>query len=166
MVHKLLDRVEKNLGPQHKSNKHELEASRQTSPSPPAVATTSSSSSLSSSSLNNNNDQQRQLVVHSYPPLLVRIRQITLMLMRDLSIRVCAVLKTAFVMLRVAFPCLDRLIVSADELRKNTAYKLQDRFSLTKDKLDLYKEYLDVLSRQFMVQDGRSLDHVHVGQNF
>ena len=48
-------------------------------------------------------------------------------------------------------------------VRKNLATKLQDKFFLTKDKIDLYKEYLDVLTKQFTVQDGRSLDNVHVG---
>jgi len=40
--------------------------------------------------------------------------------------------------------------------------KLNNRFFLTKEKIDLYKEYLDVLTKQFTVQDGRSLDNVHV----
>lgn len=39
--------------------------------------------------------------------------------------------------------------------------KIHNRFFLTKDKIDLYKEYLDVLTKQFTVQDGRSLDNVH-----
>ena len=49
---------------------------------------------------------------------------------------------------------------------KNLSAKLQEkinnRFFLTKEKIDLYKEYLDVLTKQFTVQDGRSLDNVHV----
>jgi hypothetical protein len=40
--------------------------------------------------------------------------------------------------------------------------KLNNRFFLTKEKIDLYKEYLDVLTKQFTVQDGRSLENVHV----
>jgi hypothetical protein len=49
---------------------------------------------------------------------------------------------------------------------KNLSAKLQEkinnRFFLTKEKIDLYKEYLDVLTKQFTVQDGRSLENVHV----
>ena len=41
---------------------------------------------------------------------------------------------------------------------------LVNKFHLTKDKIDVYKEYLDVLSKQFTVQDGRSLQHVHVSR--
>lgn len=39
---------------------------------------------------------------------------------------------------------------------------IQVKLDLTKDKIDLYKEYIDVLCKQFMVQDGRSLDNVKV----
>jgi hypothetical protein len=38
---------------------------------------------------------------------------------------------------------------------------IKDRLDL-KDKLDLYKEYIDVLCKQFIVQDGRSLENVKV----
>lgn len=59
-------------------------------------------------------------------------------------------------------PFLDRCLRSLDALKTHTSHTLLNKFQLTKDKLDLYKEYLDVLTKQFMVQDGRSLEHVHV----
>jgi len=57
-------------------------------------------------------------------------------------------------------------IIESHLTGKNLSVKLQEklnnRFFLTKEKIDLYKEYLDVLTKQFTVQDGRSLDNVHV----
>ena len=46
-------------------------------------------------------------------------------------------------------------------LKTSVSFRLQDKFHVTRDKIELYKEYLDVMSRQFIVQDGRSLEHVH-----
>lgn len=54
------------------------------------------------------------------------------------------------------YTCLDCLSV----WKKSLVNKTKDKFYLTRDKIDLYKEYLDVLSKQFTVQDGRSLNHV------
>lgn len=50
------------------------------------------------------------------------------------------------------------------EARKRVTVQVQNKLSLTKDKIELYREYLDVLSKQFVVQDGRSLEHIHVSQ--
>ena len=52
----------------------------------------------------------------------------------------------------------------AEERLVKRSSLLSSRFSLTKEKIDLYKEYLDVLTKQFTVQDGRSLDNVQVNQ--
>ena len=59
------------------------------------------------------------------------------------------------------FSNLHKLIDMYDMFKRNVSFRLQDKFHVTRDKIDVYKEYLDVLSRQFTVQDGRSLEHVH-----
>lgn len=47
-------------------------------------------------------------------------------------------------------------------LKRNFFVRLQDKLYFTKDKIDMYKDYLDLLTKQFTVQDGRSLEHVNV----
>ena len=139
MAHKLLDRVENQL-------------------------THGSPNKLKHGQITNtaSANESSQLVVHSYPPLLTRARLISIMLLHALRMRIEAGIRVILRLLRQRFPCFDRFITSAEEMRLRAAYKFQEGFAITKDKLDLYKEYLDVLSRQFMVQDGRSLEHVHV----
>lgn len=102
----------------------------------------------------------------SYPPLIERSKLIAIMVCFSIKARVEANVKLVFNIVRRNLPLVDKWIQtlskSAESFKRSASYKLHDRFHVTKDKLDVYKEYLDVLSRQFMVQDGRSLDHVHV----
>lgn len=63
----------------------------------------------------------------------------------------------------------DRLnrIGDAFEVQKaNFKVKFEDRINYTKNRLNFYKEYLDLLTKQLTVQDGRSLDHVYVSKHF
>ena len=39
---------------------------------------------------------------------------------------------------------------------------LKDRFHITKENVDFYKDYMRVLGKQFTVSDGRSIEHIHV----
>lgn len=55
-----------------------------------------------------------------------------------------------------------KIVDAYKQLKHNLYFQMQDKLHLTKDKIDLYKEYLDVLSKQFTVQDGRSLEYVNV----
>jgi len=48
-----------------------------------------------------------------------------------------------------------------DAMKENLVDNLVDKFHVTRDKIDLYKEYLDVLSKQFTVQDGRQLNQIN-----
>lgn len=50
--------------------------------------------------------------------------------------------------------------------KKNTQNRMKNRINATRDKYELYKQYIDLLKNQFMVQDGRSLEHIDVNINF
>ncbi|CAF0864548.1 unnamed protein product [Brachionus calyciflorus] len=53
------------------------------------------------------------------------------------------------------------LIELYNSIKFNVFNKLKNKLCVTKDKIDLYKEYLDLIKKQFTVQDGRSLEHVN-----
>ena len=113
-------------------------------------------------------DDQQQLVVATanlYPSLRVRSRLLAILLYQVARARVEEQVRLGYALVKHSCPCVEAMSRRADEWRQAAVYTLHDRFSFTKDKLDLYKEYLDVLMRQFMVQDGRSLEHVHVRTN-
>lgn len=48
----------------------------------------------------------------------------------------------------------------------NTKNQIKNRIHVTRDKYELYKQYIDLLKNQFVVQDGRSLEHINVNINF
>lgn len=107
---------------------------------------------------------EEQLSVSPTPSLTVRSRLLAIMLYQVVKARVEARARLAYDLLAHSCPCVEAMSRRADEWRQAALYTLHERFFFTKDKLDLYKEYLDVLMRQFMVQDGRSLEHVHVSR--
>jgi hypothetical protein len=60
---------------------------------------------------------------------------------------------------------LDRLNSLVNLLDRQNRYlkaQFKDKMNLTIQKMNFYKEYLQLLTMQMLVQDGRSLDHVHV----
>jgi hypothetical protein len=56
----------------------------------------------------------------------------------------------------------DQVMEKVNQTKDRVSKMMWEKFHVTKDKIDLYKEYLDVLSKQFTVQDGRSLNNVQV----
>lgn len=64
------------------------------------------------------------------------------------------------------FNLTDQVMAKVNQIRDRVSKAVWDKFHVTKDKIDLYKEYLDVLSKQFTVQDGRSLNNVQVKIKF
>lgn len=54
------------------------------------------------------------------------------------------------------------LIDSYGKLKEKFYSKTKTSLDMSKDKFELYKEYANVLSKQLLVQDGRSLAQVKV----
>lgn len=48
------------------------------------------------------------------------------------------------------------------KMKKNAHNRLQNRLFATRDKIELYKQFIDLVKKQFTVQDGRSLEHINV----
>ena len=98
-------------------------------------------------------------VAKSHKEMLTRIRILTYVLLYSLKAQCIEYISTTSHVIHENIYQVFRLLA---RFKSRLILKMNDKFYLTKEKLDLYKEYLDVLSKQFTVQDGRSLHHVHV----
>jgi len=96
-----------------------------------------------------------------YQTLIKRIRVLTYVYYFSLKANLFNRAKLVHEILTKCYARLYAYLHWFDLYKNSLLKKSKDTFYLTKDKLDLYKEYLDVLSKQFTVQDGRSLHHVH-----
>jgi hypothetical protein len=86
--------------------------------------------------------------------LLIRVEKRFPILTKETSVIVDTIVRR--------YPQLDKLNQKYEAFKLNALQTLQTKSQLTKNKIEVYKAYLDVMSKQFLVQDGRSLDHVHV----
>jgi hypothetical protein len=91
-----------------------------------------------------------------------RTKILTLITYNSIQYKLLNQLNDSFKLFREYLLNLFKIIETLKSFKETLANNVKDKFHVTKDKIDLYKEYLDVLSKQFTVQDGRSLDHIHV----
>lgn len=91
-----------------------------------------------------------------------RTKILTLITYNSIQYKLLNQLNESFKLFREYLLNLFKIIETFKAMKEALALNVKDKFHVTKDKIDLYKEYLDVLSKQFTVQDGRSLDHIHV----
>jgi hypothetical protein len=91
-----------------------------------------------------------------------RTKILTLITYNSIQYKLLNQLNDSFKLFREYLLNLFKIIETFKSIKEALAMNVKDKFHVTKDKIDLYKEYLDVLSKQFTVQDGRSLDHIHV----
>jgi hypothetical protein len=113
-------------------------------------------------SITNNHETHHPISHNTEMSLCERTKTLSLVFYFFMQEKLCRQLNDSISNIKSQFAQLSKLIEIYDVLKRSVSFRLQDQFHLTKDKLDIYKEYLDVLSKQFIVQDGRSLEHVHV----
>ena len=99
----------------------------------------------------------------SHKEMLTRIRILSYVLLNSLKAQIVEYINTTAHVIHENIYQVFRLLA---RFKSRLILKMNEKFYLTKEKLDLYKEYLDVLSKQFTVQDGRSLHHVYVRKFF
>lgn len=97
-----------------------------------------------------------------YNELVKRIRILTYVFYCALKANLLKEAEQALKMLTVKFAKLYMFLELMGEYKDNLKNDVNAKFYLTKEKLDLYKDYLEMMSKQFTVQDGRSLHHVSV----
>lgn len=97
-----------------------------------------------------------------YENLIKHIKVLTYVLFYSLEAKLTKNSNESFKLLKSCFYRMFKLFEYYDLCKQTMLNKLQDKFHVTKDKIDLYKEYLDVLSKQFTVQDGRQLHQINV----
>jgi len=98
----------------------------------------------------------------NYEILFKHIRILIYVLFYSIEAKITRYSNESIRFLKAYFCKLFKLFEYYDALRQNVNTKLREKFHVTKEKIDLYKEYLDVLSKQFTVQDGRQLSSINV----
>lgn len=93
--------------------------------------------------------------------LFKRINVLTYVFYASLKEKLMKQARLVLDLLTFKFAKLQSVISWLDSYKTSILNKTKEKMYLTKDQIHLYKEYFDVLSKQFTVQDGRSLHHVH-----
>ncbi len=97
-----------------------------------------------------------------YNNLVQRIQVLTYVFYYALKTNSLVQAQLALKILTVKLAKLYMYLEMMEAYKTSTTQNIKEKFYLTKDKFELYKEYLNVLSKTFTVQDGRSLHHVNV----
>lgn len=92
-----------------------------------------------------------------YHNLIVRMRALTNAINNNLKQQA----EMALRILELKFSTLCQLLTTFSLNKSKLSAQVKAKLYLTKDKIELYKEYLEVLCKQFTVQDGRSLQNAH-----
>ncbi len=97
-----------------------------------------------------------------YNDLIKRIQMLTYVFYYALKTNSLNQAQMALKVLTVKLAKLYMYLELMNAYKTSATRGIKEKFYLTKEKFELYKEYLDVLSKTFTVQDGRSLHHVNV----
>jgi hypothetical protein len=98
----------------------------------------------------------------NYELLFKHIRILTYVLFYSIEAKITRHSNESIRFIKSYFYKLFKLFEYYDTVKQNLNNKLSEKFHVTREKIDLYKEYLDVLSKQFTVQDGRQLSSINV----
>lgn len=110
--------------------------------------------------------QEYKLDEQRYQKLLRRIKVLTYVFLYAMKANLLKQASRALELLTIKFKSLYVYLEMFDTYKKSLVSKTSEKFQLTKGKIDLYKEYLEVLSKQLTVQDGRSLHNIQVFRAF
>jgi len=98
----------------------------------------------------------------SYEVLFQHIKILTYVLFYSLEAKLTRYSNESIKQIKSYFSKILKLVEYYDSIKQSFNAKFQEKFHVTKEKIDLYKEYLDLLSKQFTVQDGRQLNQINV----
>ena len=98
----------------------------------------------------------------SYEVLFQHIRILTYVLFYSLEAKLTRYSNESIKQIKSYFCKILKLFEYYDSIKQSSKAKFQEKFHVTKEKIDLYKEYIDLLSKQFTVQDGRQLSQINV----
>jgi hypothetical protein len=98
----------------------------------------------------------------SYEVLFQHIRILTYVLFYSLEAKLTRYSNESIKQIKSYFSKILKLFEYYDSIKQSFIAKFQEKFHVTKEKIDLYKEYIDLLSKQFTVQDGRQISQINV----